>query len=87
MLAKRMLIPGEDPRELLDFYQAMRREFEPRTALEEELLDQLVDAAWRRRRIERLEAATWAEGGDMKKAYCRNCQTSAASPAKPGGLP
>jgi hypothetical protein len=56
LLSRRVLLPGEDPDEYVTFCEAFRREWDPRGAAELFCVEQLISAAWRLRRIARIEA-------------------------------
>lgn len=57
--AKSMVIPGEDPAELETLSAEYHDQFQPATALERFLVDDLVSADWQLRRLRRIEAQLW----------------------------
>ncbi len=60
ILSKQLLIPGEIEAELQDLWLRLYDEFQPRGALEDELLDQIVSGFWRSRRLRMVEAGLFA---------------------------
>ena len=54
--AQSFIIPGEDPAELEELSARYHRQFQPADPVEEELVDTLIQSAWRRRRLARIEA-------------------------------
>ena len=55
--AKTIVIGDEDPRDFEALRAALERDFQPETALESELVDQLTGLWWRLRRVPAIEAA------------------------------
>jgi hypothetical protein len=55
--AERVVIGDEDPREFEALRAALQRDWQPDTALESELVDQLAGIFWRLRRVSAIEAA------------------------------
>ncbi len=55
--AKDPLIPGEDPDEFYRHDTELNVEFAPVTAVEQNLVDQIIDITWRLKRFGRIEAA------------------------------
>ena len=55
LLSRDMLLPGEKPKELEAFREAILAELAPQGELEEFLADRVVESAWRLRRAVRLE--------------------------------
>ena len=55
--AKKIVIGDEDPRDFEALRAALERDFQPETALESELVDQLTGLWWRLRRVPAIEAA------------------------------
>jgi hypothetical protein len=57
--AASMIIPGEDPEQLKTFAEDITAAWRPADPLERELVDQLVDDAWRLRRLRAAETQIW----------------------------
>lgn len=55
LLSRDMLLPGEKPKDLRAFREAMIAELAPQGEFEEFLVDRVVESAWRLRRAVRLE--------------------------------
>jgi len=55
--AKKVVIGDEDPREFDALRATLECDFQPETALERELVDQLAGSLWRLRRVPAIEAA------------------------------
>src|SRR5689334_20567763 len=55
--AERVVIGDEDPREFEALRAALQRDWQPDTALESELVNQLAGILWRLRRVSAIEAA------------------------------
>jgi hypothetical protein len=55
--AKKIVIGDEDPKEFEALRAGLERDFQPETALESELVDQLAGSLWRLRRVPAIEAA------------------------------
>ena len=51
------MIGDEDPRDFEALRAALERDWQPETALESELVDQLAGSFWRLRRVPAIEAA------------------------------
>src|SRR5262245_21371125 len=60
LFARQALLPGEAPKALEDLGEAVRAAFNPEGAQEELLIELMVDALWRRRRLGRVEAGIYA---------------------------
>ena len=67
--AKKVVIGNEDPREFDALRTALERDFQPETALESELVNQLAGSLWRLRRVPAIEAAIVK--AREEKAYSR----------------
>jgi hypothetical protein len=59
--AKSHVIPGEDPAELEALTEAYHEQFQPAAPLENFLVDALVTADWKLRRLRKVEAELWAQ--------------------------
>ncbi len=59
MLSQRMLLDGESEEELQALRQGMRQSLRPVGELEEELVERMVAATWRKRRGDRVELGLW----------------------------
>jgi hypothetical protein len=57
--AKSQVIPGEDPAELAALAANYQLEFQPASPLEQFLVDSLVNADWKLRRLGKVEAQLW----------------------------
>jgi hypothetical protein len=57
LTSRRLVVPGEDPRDFKRFRAELRAALAPRDAREERLAETVVHAAWRQRRAWRAEAA------------------------------
>jgi hypothetical protein len=55
--AKKIVIGDEDPKEFEALRAALERDWQPETAFESELVDQLAGSLWRLRRVPAIEAA------------------------------
>lgn len=60
MLAEEVLIPGEDEAHLADLGERLRDELQPVGELENMLMDRIIAAYWRLRRVGRVEASIFA---------------------------
>jgi len=67
--AKKVVIGDEDPREFDALRAMLECDFQPETALERELVDQLAGSLWRLRRVPAIEAAIVK--AREEKAYSR----------------
>jgi hypothetical protein len=56
-LRRRVLLPGEDPAEWTALAEGLEAHFDPQTAWEAVLVDQIIATTWRLRRVSGLEAA------------------------------
>lgn len=68
LTAGRALLPGEDPGELEALAAGIAAALRPRDALEAVLVDDVVAAAWRLRRVPRVEAGILALGSSSPAA-------------------
>ena len=55
--SKHPIIPGEDPAEYQHKLDQLRADIQPVNALEDSLVEQIADTAWRLKRLSRIEAA------------------------------
>jgi hypothetical protein len=60
LLAEEVLIPGEDEAHLADLGERLRDELQPMGELENMLMDRIIAAYWRLRRVGRVEASIFA---------------------------
>ncbi len=60
LLAEEVLIPGEDEAHLADLGERLRDELQPVGELENMLMDRIIAAYWRLRRVGRVEASIFA---------------------------
>jgi hypothetical protein len=67
--AKKIVIGDEDPKDFEELHAALERDFQPETALESELVEQLAGSLWRLRRVPAIEAAIVK--AREKQAYSR----------------
>jgi hypothetical protein len=71
--AESQVIPGEDPAELEALAAEYRREFRPKSRLAVFLLDAMIRADWKLRRLQKIETQLWQQelGGDanLARAY------------------
>jgi hypothetical protein len=86
--AKSQLIPGEDPEVLQTFAAEFTASCNPAGAREQELVDQMIDDAWRLRRLRKAETQQWAKSMarlEAREEYsaetrvadaCWNCEAS-----------
>lgn len=65
MLSQRMLLDGESEEELRTLRQGMRQSLRPVGELEEELVERMVTATWRKRRVDRVELGLWDWRGSV----------------------
>jgi hypothetical protein len=77
--AQSQVIPGEDAGELEALAAEYREQFQPESPLEMFLVDSMVAAEWRLRRLRKIEAQLWqreltgaSAAADMAEAYTRN---------------
>lgn len=59
ILTRRMLLPGEDAKELFELTSEMRASLAPRGGVEDELVEKMIAAVWRRRRADAVESGLW----------------------------
>jgi hypothetical protein len=59
LFARQALLPDEDPQELEDLRESVRADVNPEGTQEECLVELMVDALWRRRRLGRVEAGIY----------------------------
>ena len=55
------LIPGEDPEAFAAFAAGFTKSCNPADAREQKLVDQMIDDAWRLRRLRTVESRLWTE--------------------------
>src|SRR5262245_21318685 len=60
LFTRQLLLPDEDPQELEDLRESIRADLNPEGTQEECLVELMVDALWRRRRLGRVEAGIYA---------------------------
>jgi len=60
LFARQSLLPDEDPQELEDLRESVRADLNPEGTQEECLVELMVDALWRRRRLGRVEAGIYS---------------------------
>jgi hypothetical protein len=81
--AQSQVIPGEDPAELEALAAEYRQQFEPESPLEIFLVDAMIAADWKMRRLRKIEAQLWQReltgcpqgptaAADLAEAYSRN---------------
>jgi len=87
LYAQTLLLPGEDPEELLALSRDYTARFSPQTPIEQLFLDQLVCAEWLQRRYRRIEArfyqtrvAALPEGTDPEDALTQVFMQDAEGP-------
>lgn len=68
LFARDLLLPGEDADELMTLKSAALGRLNPRDGMELELVERVIDACWKLRRLQRLE----------RLAYGRECERQAA---------
>ena len=79
LLAKEVVVKGEDPGEFEFYRQQMLEELAPVGQMESMLAQRIVGLSWRLRRAERLQAAAFDKIEDQHRAV-------AAAPALGGGV-
>lgn len=62
LIGRKVLLPADDAEEYTELLESLRSEFKPRPGREAELVQTMVDARWRLRRIRVLESAVFAAG-------------------------
>src|SRR5262249_61696879 len=60
LFSRRSLLPDEAPQELEDLRGSLRADLSPEGPQEEVLVELMVDALWRRRRLGRVEAGIYS---------------------------
>jgi len=81
--AQSQVIPGEDAAELESLAAEYRQQFEPESPLEMFLVDSMIAADWKLRRLRKIEAQLWQReltghpqgqdaAADLAEAYSRN---------------
>ena len=87
LYAQTLLLPGEDPEQLLALSRDYTARFSPQTPIEQLFLDQLVFAEWLQRRYRRIEAqfyqarvAALPEGTDPEDALTQVFMQDAEGP-------
>ena len=60
LLSQEILLPGEDQEALRELGQNLRNELQPAGELENQLLDRIISACWRLRRVSRVETGIFA---------------------------
>jgi hypothetical protein len=87
--AESQIIPGEDPEVFRSFAAELTASYNPADAREQELVDQLIDDAWRLRRLRKAETQQWIKSISRMEARsgeypvetrladaCWNCEAS-----------
>ena len=67
--AASQIIPGEDPAELQTLADEFTQSWQPADARERELVDQLIDDAWRLKRLRRAEAQLWTASIESNRGH------------------
>jgi hypothetical protein len=67
VLAKRLILPGENALDFAGLRQGMREHFRPRDEVEEGLVERMVGATWRQRRAEAVELGLWDWRGHVSQ--------------------
>ncbi|MFN8603846.1 MAG: hypothetical protein U0842_25495 [Candidatus Binatia bacterium] len=67
LLSQRMLLDGESEREFKALRQGMRQSLRPVGEFEEELVERMVTATWRKRRGDRVELGLWDWRGTVSE--------------------
>ncbi len=80
LLAKRTVIPGEDPAEFDAHLTRFQDTFNPSNAYEAGLVRQMADADWRLLRINHLEAAFIAYAVDFERDHFKNYHPNEPAP-------
>ncbi len=77
LLSREVLLPGEDEEALKQLDEALRAELQPVGALENLLVDRMVAAHWRLRRLGRVEAGifAWEWYGEMAERARKEADT------------
>ena len=60
ILSREILLPGEDEEALRELGERLRNELQPAGELENQLVDQIISAYWRLKRLARVEAGIFA---------------------------
>jgi len=68
--AASQIIPGEDPEQLKTLAEGFIQSWKPAGQFEQELVDQLIDDAWRLRRLRRAETEIWTSSIENHRS-CR----------------
>ena len=77
LLSRETLLPGEDEEALRELGQNLRAELQPVGELENHLVDRLVSACWRLRRLRRVEAGivAWELYGELAERARQEAST------------
>ena len=81
LLSQEILVPGEDGAALEELGENLRAELEPVGALENLLVDQIIAAYWRLRRLGRVEAGifAWQLYGELAERAQQEARTYKAN--------
>src|ERR671912_3031755 len=77
LLSQEVLIPGEDEGALKELGERLRAELQPVGEMESLLVERIIDATWRLRRLSRLEAGifTWELYEELAQRSQEEAQT------------
>src|SRR5919107_5572086 len=77
LLSQEVLIPGEDEDALKELAERLRAELQPVGEMESQLVERIIDAVWRLRRLSRVEAGifTWELYEELAQRAQEEAQT------------
>src|SRR5215208_2050407 len=77
LLSQEIVLPGEDEEALRELDEYLRAELQPVGELEDLLIDRIITAYWRLRRLERVEAGifAWQLYGELRERAQREARS------------
>jgi hypothetical protein len=85
LLSQEVLLPGEDAAALEELGERLRAELQPVGELESMLVDRIIAAYWRLRRLGRVEAGIYSPGSYMGNGQSELAKRLAATRSKREG--